>query len=89
MCFERVVVREGWGDGGPEEGVVVGEEGEEYAEEEGCCCAEGGVSLGVGLGGKGGERRGWEFERRWRRVESGCGGEKAERSGVEWTYGRR
>ena len=28
----------GWGGGcGPEEGVVVGEEGEEDAEEEGCC----------------------------------------------------
>ena len=36
--FEVVVVR-GWGwRGGPEDWVVVGEEGEDYAEEEACCC---------------------------------------------------
>ena len=28
-----------WGGGcGPQDGVVVGEEGEDEAEEEGCCC---------------------------------------------------
>lgn len=37
----------GWcGGGGPEEGVVVGEEGEEDSEEEGCGC------LGVGRAGR-------------------------------------
>ena len=35
--FEEVVVR-GWGlGGGPEEWIVIGEGGEEHAEEETCC----------------------------------------------------
>lgn len=44
VCFvEREGVVQGaaggeWGLGRPEEGVVVGEEGEEDAEEEGYCC---------------------------------------------------
>lgn len=56
MGFEVVVVRgRGW-RGGPQNWVVVGEEGEDYAEEEACCCCF--VSCGVmnecGSGGDGG-----------------------------------
>lgn len=37
----------GWcGRGGPEEGVVVGKEGEEDSEEEGCGCLGGGGAGG-------------------------------------------
>ena len=51
MCFEGVEVLAGRAGGGPEEGVVVGEEGEDGAEEEGCCCREGEVSMSGTEGG--------------------------------------
>ena len=83
VCFERVVVREGWGNGGPEEGVVVGEEGEEDAEEEGCCCAEGGVSLGLVWGGK--EARGEDESLRGDGEEGSWDVVGRRRSGAEWS----
>ena len=36
--FQREPMRGGGRDGGPEDRVVIGEEGEEDAEEEGRCC---------------------------------------------------
>lgn len=38
MGFEVVVVRGGCWGGGPKDWVVVGEKGEDDAQEETCCC---------------------------------------------------
>lgn len=40
VAFKEGIVGGGRGRCGPKEGVVVGEEGEEDAEEEGCCWGE-------------------------------------------------
>ena len=47
MRFKVVVVGEGGWGGGPEDWVVVGEEGEDDAEEEACRWGLSGLALGV------------------------------------------
>ena len=59
MGFDGVEVGGGCGEGGPEEGVVVGKEGEEDAEEEGCCWWR---IVSVRVPGEGPGERGWGRE---------------------------